>query len=75
MTIVIDMSVIWPKYGWDVTGQQVARKLGIGYDQFVDQINTNKCIFLNATNIPDLLPGYAWTLSDHIDDDDIILQL
>lgn len=75
MTIVIDMSQIWPKYGWDVDPQQVARKLGISYTYYSNQTNTNLAYFLGSTNIPDLLPAYAWTLSETIAEDDIMLQL
>lgn len=71
-TMVIDMGYIWPRYGWDVDSRQVARKIGITYYSYVDQINTNMSVFLKCENIPDLLPVYCWLLSDYISDDDII---
>lgn len=75
MTIVIDMSLIWPKYGWDVDPQVVARKLGISYSTYINQINRNMGVFLDAVDVPDVLPDYVIKLSDYVADDDIMLQL
>lgn len=75
MTIMIDMTLIWPRYGWDVDPLMVARKLNIQWTYYYSHTNINQFYFGGITSKPDMLPEYAHVINEHIDSDDVINYL